>query len=107
MDEDSPLTFPVQPRPSATKVARLKIFKWWATAVVRLWQPGESGERGRCALCKACTASGNMCLVVVPKFVADADAPLLSTLGLRDQEARLGIARTDVVPAGKVAEGRG
>jgi hypothetical protein len=68
------------------------------TAIVRRWAPGDSGPGGRCRLCRSCCARNDLCLIVVGRHVARDEAPLFSTVGLRDQRpgGRAGVALGEV-----------
>jgi hypothetical protein len=80
-----PATVPIQPYPIDWDVIRFYRAGQIST-VAREWAPGDAA---RCRLCARCKVRpNNRCLVTVGRDVSAEEAPLLSTVGLRDQRAR-------------------
>jgi hypothetical protein len=73
---------PMQPVPHVLFVAKDYHADGCTTAVARLWF---NGDASRCRLCPLgrCTAYAGVCLVQVRGDVDEADARMLSTVGLR------------------------
>lgn len=71
-----------QPEPTTTHIARDYHAGGCTTALVRTWLNGDAKQ---CRLCPAgrCKAYAGVCLVQVRLDVAEADARLFSTVGLR------------------------
>ncbi|WP_435005139.1 hypothetical protein P12x_003032 [Tundrisphaera lichenicola] len=74
-----------QPLPLLTRVVTLKVLGVTITAVMRHWRPGDSGRRGRCQLCRNCSAYSDGCLVIIAKSVTREEAALLTLKGTRSQ----------------------
>lgn len=73
-------TLPIQPHPEETSIIVTPRGEW--TSLLRHWAPGATA---RCRLCPegSCVASPRgSCHMVVPGVVAEADAPLYSTVGI-------------------------
>jgi hypothetical protein len=72
-------TVPIQPMPILTRVSHLETEGGPVTAIMRHWNPGDSGDPGRCKLCAKCQAYNNGCLILVGGFVPRERAPLYNT----------------------------
>src|SRR6185437_11307441 len=68
------------PEPVHTLVSQIQLGPAWVTAVTRVWRP-EVRYCGRCPR-DQCLVLGGTCLVLVPDFVPEAEAPDLRVDGL-------------------------
>jgi hypothetical protein len=77
----APMSIPLQPAPVLTRVGYIELGDQTVTAIMRHWQPGDSGPSGHCRLCPSCRAYANGCLILVNQYVPRPDAPLFNTNG--------------------------
>jgi hypothetical protein len=66
---------PLQPRPIQTLVVCMDVGGGTVTGIARVWK---KGDPARCRLCPECAAADDVCMLMVNKPVAEADAPLFS-----------------------------
>lgn len=85
-----PEIVPIRPKPRLVRVVHFRLFRWWITAIMRHWSPGDSGPGGRCRLCPKCTAYEDGCLKVVSGRVSQAEAALLDSVKIRRQRGVTG-----------------
>ena len=67
---DDAATVAIQPRALDTETDYYKTTHEIVSHVRREWADGDSGPGGRCTRCFACTAKGNVCRLMVNRYVS-------------------------------------